>query len=109
MKVPVVIALGGALLFVGAPVAHADSGLFLNWPLVPGPSGGPFTPMSRPTAGPPQPISPPSYVAPVRGQYRPAHRPAVSLGERDETGRIGPSSRGERDSDGRLLPTYTPR
>jgi hypothetical protein len=33
----------------------------------------------------------------------------VRLGERDETGRIGPSVRAGRDADGRLLPTYRPR
>jgi hypothetical protein len=93
------------------PAANADNGFFFNWPVIPGPSGylGPFMPVSRPVAGPQQPIRPPVYQAPVSAQYHTYIRGAVSPGEPDETGRIGPTAQFERDADGKLLPTYTPR
>ena len=111
MKVPVLLSLGAALVFVGVPPACADNRMFLNWPLIPGPSGylGPFMPVSRPVAGGQHPMRPPRYQAPVSAQYHTHIRVAVSPGEPDETGRIGPTAQFERDADGKLLPTYTPR
>jgi hypothetical protein len=110
MKVPILLAAGAACLLGGVPAAHANSGVFFDWPLVPGPSGyrGPFLPVVRPRAVPPQPIPPPFAIAPVRVRYGP-YVPAVSPGERDETGRIGPTAQFERDAEGKLLPTYPPR
>jgi hypothetical protein len=111
MKVPVLLSLGAALVFVGVPAAYADSVVFINWPIIPGPSGylGPFMPVSRPAAGAQQPIRPLVYQAPVSAQYHTYIRAAVSPGEPDETGRIGPTAQFERGADGKLLPTYTPR
>jgi hypothetical protein len=112
MKGPVLPSLIGALVLIGvAVVAHADSGVFVNWPLVPGPSGylGPFMPVSRPAAGPQQPIQRPVYQAPVSVQYHAYVHASVRPGEPDETGLIGPTAKFERDADGKLLPTHMSR
>jgi hypothetical protein len=111
MKVAALLSLGAVLLLAGMPPAYADNGMFLNWPLIPGPSGylGPFMPVSRPPPGRQHPIRPPVYQAPVSVQYSAHPLVAVSPGEPDETGRIGPTEPFERDADGKLLPTYTPR
>jgi hypothetical protein len=111
MKCPVLSLLIAALVFIGVAVAHADSGVFVNWPLVPGPSGylGPFMPVSRPAAGPQQSIQRPVYQAPVSVQYHPYVYASVRPGEPDETGLIGPTAKFERDADGKLLPTHMSR
>lgn len=102
--------IGVVFAFGGVAGACAQD-VFLHVPLVPGPSGsvGRSTPAPGPTAGRQQSIGSPTASSSMQNRTPDRVEMPVRLGERDETGRIGPSVRAGRDADGRLLPTYRPR
>jgi hypothetical protein len=113
MKIPALLPLGAAFVLGSAFDGYAQN-VFLHWPLVPGPSGyvGPHMPGGAgPTSGRQQPARSPMQWVPPGAQNRAPDRAeaAISPGEPDETGRIGPTNQVRRDSNGRLLPTYYPR
>src|SRR5690242_14666660 len=92
-----------AALALGSAAARAD-GLFFTVPLIPGPSSQRATTPAQQ----PRPLMPqPSGTARERSVER--EQPAVSLGERDATGRIAPTVPSARGDDGRLLPTHRSR
>lgn len=132
MKKLVMPALGAAFV-LGAPQLAAADGILLSQLMLQGqpgvtgnvnrtvPPGNPGVstfnvPAPGPYAFPSVPTGPqPTPYIGSRGDLNHAEPELVGPGERDETGRIGPTTRreqarfaGERGPDGKLLPTYAP-
>jgi len=103
----------GAVLMLGGTTVLSAEHVVLGQPGVPGPWGyfGPNIPGPGPRVQPAQPTPPPTpqpQIVRPRRAFEEAE-PGLGHGERDETGRIGPTASLRRDAEGKLLPTYTPR